>query len=70
MVHELLTIKNNRVNLEKVPGITKELQEIVLSPEHDEFYARVRVYVELFFTKNFFLSCIDKFSVYPLRICT
>lgn len=40
MVHELLTIKNNRVNLEKVPGITKELQEIVLSSDHDEFYAK------------------------------
>lgn len=39
MVHELLTINNNRVNLSNVPGITKELQEIVLSPEHDEFYA-------------------------------
>ncbi|XP_042912502.2 vacuolar protein sorting-associated protein 45 [Parasteatoda tepidariorum] len=39
MVHELLAINNNRVNLSNVPGISKELQEVVLSPEHDEFYA-------------------------------
>ncbi|GIY20911.1 vacuolar protein sorting-associated protein 45 [Caerostris darwini] len=39
MVHELLTINNNRVNLSNVPGISKELAEVVLSPDHDEFYA-------------------------------
>ncbi|GFY39525.1 vacuolar protein sorting-associated protein 45 [Trichonephila inaurata madagascariensis] len=39
MVHELLTINNNRVNLSNVPGISKELHEVVLSPDHDEFYA-------------------------------
>uniref|UniRef100_A0A646QDT7 Vacuolar protein sorting-associated protein 45 n=1 Tax=Hemiscolopendra marginata TaxID=943146 RepID=A0A646QDT7_9MYRI len=38
MVHELIGINNNRVNLSKVPGITKELQEVVLSSEHDKFY--------------------------------
>lgn len=39
MVHELLGINNNRVNLSAVPGIPKELQEVVLSAEHDKFYA-------------------------------
>ncbi|KAK7496933.1 hypothetical protein BaRGS_00011913 [Batillaria attramentaria] len=39
MVHELLGINNNRINLANVPGITKDLQEVVLSAEHDEFYA-------------------------------
>ncbi|KAG8195172.1 hypothetical protein JTE90_023346 [Oedothorax gibbosus] len=39
MVHELLTITSNRVNLSNVPGISKDLHEVVLSPEHDEFYA-------------------------------
>lgn len=39
MVHELLGINNNRVSLAKVPGISKDLNEVVLSPEHDEFYA-------------------------------
>ena len=41
MVHELLGITNNRINLGNIPGITKELQEVVLSAEHDEFYANV-----------------------------
>ncbi|XP_047348718.1 vacuolar protein sorting-associated protein 45 [Vespa velutina] len=39
MVHELLTINNNRVNLSHVKDISKELKEVVLSAEHDEFYA-------------------------------
>ncbi|XP_073989668.1 vacuolar protein sorting 45 isoform X2 [Rhodnius prolixus] len=39
MVHELLTISNNRVNLSRIPGISKDLSEVVLSSEHDEFYA-------------------------------
>ncbi|XP_076184041.1 vacuolar protein sorting 45 [Ptiloglossa arizonensis] len=39
MVHELLTINNNRVNLSHVKGISKELKEVVLSAVHDEFYA-------------------------------
>lgn len=39
MVHELLGINNNRINLSHVPGVTKDLQEVVLSAEHDEFYA-------------------------------
>ncbi|XP_005107406.1 vacuolar protein sorting-associated protein 45 [Aplysia californica] len=39
MVHELLSINNNRINLSTVPGISKDLQEVVLSAEHDEFYA-------------------------------
>ncbi|XP_034942666.1 vacuolar protein sorting-associated protein 45 [Chelonus insularis] len=39
MVHELLTINNNRVDLSHIKGISKELKEVVLSAEHDEFYA-------------------------------
>ena len=45
MVHELLGIHNNRVNLSDVPGIPRELQEVVLSSEHDEFYAKVKTLV-------------------------
>ena len=41
MVHELLNINNNRISLANVPGISKDLQEVVLSSEHDEFYANV-----------------------------
>ena len=41
MAHELLGITNNRVNLSGVPGLSKEMNEVVLSAEHDEFYANV-----------------------------
>lgn len=41
MVHELLTIQNNRVDLSRVPNVPKELHDVVLSAEHDEFYAKV-----------------------------
>ncbi|OTF75544.1 vacuolar protein sorting-associated protein-like protein [Euroglyphus maynei] len=40
MLHELLTIANNRVSLANVPGVAKELKEIVLSQEQDEFYQK------------------------------
>ncbi|XP_059474727.1 vacuolar protein sorting-associated protein 45 [Neocloeon triangulifer] len=40
MVHELLTITNNRVSLADVPGVSDELKEVVLSAENDEFYAQ------------------------------
>ena len=42
MVHELLTINKQRVDLSKVTGVPKDLKEVVLSPEQDEFYAKVR----------------------------
>ncbi|XP_067831929.1 vacuolar protein sorting-associated protein 45 isoform X2 [Heptranchias perlo] len=38
MVHELLGINNNRIDLSRVPGISKDLKEVVLSAENDEFY--------------------------------
>ncbi|XP_057301804.1 vacuolar protein sorting-associated protein 45-like [Hydractinia symbiolongicarpus] len=38
MVHELLGIKNNRIDLSSVPGISRELREVVLSAEHDDVY--------------------------------
>lgn len=41
MVHELLTIDNNRVDLTGVEGAPKDLKEVVLSTEQDEFYAKV-----------------------------
>ena len=42
MLHELLTINNNRVDLSHVEGVSKELREVVISPEHDDFYKEVR----------------------------
>lgn len=41
MVHELLGLNNNRIDLSRVPGVSKELREVVLSAENDEFYANV-----------------------------
>jgi len=38
MVHELLGIHNNRVDMKNVPSIRKELQEVVLSTDQDPFY--------------------------------
>ncbi|XP_068027166.1 LOW QUALITY PROTEIN: vacuolar protein sorting-associated protein 45, partial [Melanerpes formicivorus] len=41
MVHELLGIHNNRLDLSRVPGVSRELREVVLCAEDDEFYANV-----------------------------
>eukprot|EP00027_Filamoeba_sp_ATCC50430_P014952 CAMPEP_0168571970 /NCGR_PEP_ID=MMETSP0413-20121227/17664_1 /TAXON_ID=136452 /ORGANISM="Filamoeba nolandi, Strain NC-AS-23-1" /LENGTH=552 /DNA_ID=CAMNT_0008604947 /DNA_START=41 /DNA_END=1696 /DNA_ORIENTATION=+ len=38
MVHELIGIVNNRVDLRNVPGIKKDMIEVVLSPEQDAWY--------------------------------
>ena len=38
MVHELLGVKNNRVDLSKAPGISRDLHEVVMSSEQDDFY--------------------------------
>ena len=35
MVHELLGISNNRVDLRGRPGVTKDMEQIVLSAEQD-----------------------------------
>ena len=39
MVHELLGIEKNRVDLSEVPGISKDMREVTLSPEQDSFFA-------------------------------
>lgn len=38
MIHELLGLKNNRVDLSDVPGVSQDLKEVVLSSEQDDFY--------------------------------
>ncbi|XP_022645120.1 vacuolar protein sorting-associated protein 45-like isoform X1 [Varroa destructor] len=40
MVHELLGIKNNRVNLSHLENVAKELHDVVLSAEQDDFYMK------------------------------
>ena len=39
MVHQLIGINNNQVSLARVPGVKKDLQEIMLNASQDEFYA-------------------------------
>lgn len=41
MIHELLTIKNNRVDLKHLEQLSDEMKEVVLSPDEDQFYASV-----------------------------
>ncbi|KAF9161151.1 vacuolar protein sorting-associated protein 45 [Actinomortierella ambigua] len=40
MVHELIGIRNGRVDLSSVPGIKPELKEVVLSSDQDPFFQR------------------------------
>lgn len=67
MVHELLTINNNRVDLTGIEGAPKEMKEVVLSTEQDEFYANVRIAftlshvfrttLSLNFSRKYFSKC-------------
>lgn len=38
MLHENLTIENNRINMEKAPGTKPEMREIVMSTSADQFF--------------------------------
>ena len=63
MVNELFGIKSNIVSLKNVPGISKELEEIILSAEYDEFYDNVR-FVLIFFNFVDVLWCFFIKSMY------
>ena len=41
MVHELVGIKDNRVDLKHVEHLSEEMKEVVISSEDDHFYRRV-----------------------------
>merc|ERR1719364_655277 len=38
MLHELLVMDNNRVDMSKVPGVRAEMKEIVMSTTQDAFF--------------------------------
>ncbi|CBZ53794.1 putative vacuolar protein sorting-associated protein [Neospora caninum Liverpool] len=38
MLHELIGIQNNRVDMRRIPGTTEDLLDIVMSPMQDKFY--------------------------------
>ena len=40
MVHEMIGINDNRVDMSRAPGIRKDLKEVVLSPSDDTFYTK------------------------------
>lgn len=41
MIHELLKIDKNRVDLSMVKGMSEEMKEVVLSCHEDEFFQKV-----------------------------
>ena len=41
MVHELLGINRNRVDLSMVKGISEEMKEVVLACYDDEFFSKL-----------------------------
>jgi len=66
MVHELLGITNNRISLAEVPGADKDMPEVVLSAEHDEFYANVSSGMSSFYLYG--LCAISVFMLYIYAI--
>ena len=44
MVHELIGIKDNGVDLKHVESLSEEMQEVVLSGEDDTFFRKVMHY--------------------------
>ena len=44
MVHELVGIKDNRVDLKHLEHLSEEMKEVVISSEDDHFYRRVMHY--------------------------
>ena len=41
MIHEVLGIKNNRVDLKHVEKLEEDMKEVVLSPDEDSFYRKL-----------------------------
>jgi vacuolar protein sorting-associated protein 45 len=41
MVHELLGIQRNRVDLRHIQSLSDEMKEVTLSCEDDEFYKKI-----------------------------
>ena len=62
MVHELIGIHHNRVSLAQVPGISKDLEEVAMNADQDEFYANVNNWFSIDETKKKTIS-------FALRIC-
>ena len=63
MIHELLGIENNRVDLRKAPGVSQEQKEIAISVVHDQFFAENlhSNFGDLGASRNFFFKHIFLF---------
>ena len=68
MLHEILGITNNCIDMSSVSGVPKELHKIMLNVEQDDFFAQVdfqnfNITFTIFYRPNvFFLKIL-------LRIC-
>jgi hypothetical protein len=40
MIHELIGLRNNIVNMSHVPKVREEHREVVLNPLQDDFFAK------------------------------
>ena len=63
MLHELLYINNNRINLSHIEGISPDMAEVVVSTDQDEFYAKVIMLLIVLNSTNFlcFIELQQKF---------
>lgn len=41
MIHELLGIHRNRVDLKHLPHLSEEMKEVVVSMDDDEFFSKI-----------------------------
>ena len=41
MIHELLSISKNRVDLSHIASLPQEMKEVVISSDDDEFFRKV-----------------------------
>ena len=41
MIHELLGISRNQVDLKHVQNLSEEMKEVTISSENDEFYSKI-----------------------------
>jgi len=53
MVHELLTINNNQVDLSHIEDIKPDLQKLLLCAEQDDLYKQVDIYINIIHSNLF-----------------
>ena len=56
MLHEILGITNNCIDMSSVSGVPKELHKIMLNVEQDDFFAQVDFQIKQFAYKIYTLT--------------